>query len=556
MDQIELQALLKRLLNEPVETEWLEFKAGNYTPQLLGEYLSALANSGSIHGKPRGYLVFGVENKTHALVGTAFDPQKEKGKGNQDLLFWLTHGLQPNTGFECHSFTSDGCHIILFEIVPALDRPVKFYGTAYVRVGSTKTELAKHPEKERILWQRRMDWSAQICENAVLSDLDPDAIRKARQEYKVKFPAKIAETDYWDDLTFLVKIGLAVRGAITNSAILLLGRPETASFIFPVVARISWILKDEHNNEKDYEHFDPPFILNVDRVLAKIRNLTIRQLPNGTLFPVEIQQYEPWVLREALHNCIAHQDYTLAGRINLVERSDRLVLTNVGSFLPGTVENVIEHDAPMEIYRNRALVQAMVNLNMIDTQGGGIKRMFQFQRKRFFPLPDYDLSSPERVVVAISGTILDERYTQLLIRRTDLDLWKVILLDKVQKHIHINNKEHQVLKKLGLVEGRYPNLFVSAKVAAATDQKAKHIRDGGLNRQYYLDMIAKLIRKHGPVPREEIDRLLVDKLPEVLSSDQKTAMIHNLLTSLRQTGLIRNIGSRRFPQWIWIGGKV
>src|SRR4030042_5097651 len=201
MDQIELKELLKRLLNEPVETEWLEFKAGYYTPQLIGEYLSALANSGCIHGKPRGYLVFGVENKTHALVGTKFDPQKEKGKGNQDFLLWLTQGLQPNTGFECHSFTSDGCHIILFEIVPALDRPVKVYGTAYVRVGSTKTELAKHPEKERIIWQRRSDWSAQICENAVLADIDLDAIRKARQEYKVKFPAKVAETDSWDDPT-------------------------------------------------------------------------------------------------------------------------------------------------------------------------------------------------------------------------------------------------------------------------------------------------------------------------------------------------------------------
>ena len=132
----------------------------------------------------------------------------------------------------------------------------------------------------------------------------------------------------------------------------------------------------------------------------------------------------------------------------------------------------------------------------------------------------------------------------------------MILLDKVQNRICNKHKENQVLKKLGLVDGRYPNLYVSAKVAAATDQKAKHIRDGGFNRQYYLDMIAVLIRKYGPVPREEIDRLLVDKLPEVLSSDQKTAMIHNLLTALRQTGLIRNKGSRRFPQWIWIDGNV
>src|SRR4030042_2197353 len=101
MDQIGLQALWNRLRAEPVETEWLEFKTGHCNPQLLGEYLSALANSACIHGKPRGYLVFGVENKMHGLVGTAFDPRREKGKGNQDLLLWLTQGLQPNPGSEC-----------------------------------------------------------------------------------------------------------------------------------------------------------------------------------------------------------------------------------------------------------------------------------------------------------------------------------------------------------------------------------------------------------------------------------------------------------------------
>ena len=99
--------------------------------------------------------------------------------------------------------------------------------------------------------------------------------------------------DGWDDETFLNKIGLAIKGNLTNSALLLLGKPESASLISPAVARITWILKDERNQEKDYEHFDPPFILNVDRVLSKIRNLTIRQLPSGTLFPVEIGQYDP-----------------------------------------------------------------------------------------------------------------------------------------------------------------------------------------------------------------------------------------------------------------------
>jgi len=554
-NQADLIALLNRLRHEPYETEWLEFKVNRYNPQHLGEYLSALANSACIHGKPRGYLVFGVENDSHAIVGTTFRPRKEKGAGNQDLLLWLSKGLQPSTGFELHEFIADGKRIVLFEVAPALNRPVKFYGKAFVRVGSSKTELAKHPEKERIIWQSRTDWSAQICERASLSDLDLEAIRKARQEYKVKSPGKAAESDTWDNATFLNKTGLAVHGTITHAAILLLGLPEASALISPAMARISWILKDEENREKDYEHFDPPFILTVDRVMIRIRNLNIRQLPSGTLFPVEIRQYEPWVLREALHNAIAHQDYCLAGRINLVEMPDRLILSNVGSFLPGTVESVIRQDAPLEIYRNRALAQAMVHLNMIDTQGGGIKRMFHLQMKRSFPLPDYDLTEPERVVVTIPGRILDETYTRVLMERTDLDLWAVILLDKVQKGRRLDREEHKKLKKLGLVEGRYPNLFVSAKVAADTDEKAKHIRYRGLNRGYYKQMILELIREHGPVPREEINRLLLDKLPESLSPEQKNTLIHNLLTTLREEGDIRNKGPRRFSQWVLTGGE-
>lgn len=555
MDQASLKSLLDRLRRESVESEWLEFKANNFEPQLLGEYLSALANSACVHGKPRGYLVFGVENKSHAIVGTTFQPAKEKGKGNEDLLLWLGKGLQPNTGFQLHEFTDEGKRVVLVEIVPALDRPVKFYGMAFIRVGSSKTELTKYPEKERIIWQRRTDWSAQICERATAADLDAEAIQKAREEYRVKFPRKAAESDAWDDVTFLNKIGLAVHGAITNAAIILLGRPESASLVTPAVARLSWILKDEKNQEKDYEHFDPPFIVAVNRVLVHIRNLNLRQLPSGTLFPKEIQQYDPWVLREALHNAIAHQDYSLAGRINLVEMPDRLIISNMGSFLPGTVEEVIRRDAPTEVYRNRSLAQAMVHLNMIDTQGGGIKRMFHFQMKRYLPLPDFDLSVPERVVVTVPGRILDEKYTRLLMERTDLDLWAVMLLDKVQKGVRIGKEGHLQLKKLGLVEGRYPNLIVSAKVAAATDEQARHVRNRGLERRYYVEMVLELVRQHGPVSREEIDRLLIDKLPEALSAEQKDSMIHNLLTTLRKQDAIRNKGTKRFPGWVLVDSK-
>jgi ATP-dependent DNA helicase RecG len=553
MNTAELHALLDRLRAEPREAEWLEFKTNRYEPQLLGEYLSALANSACLLGKPRGYLVFGIENGTHNVVGTTFDPAAE-AKGNQPLPHWLSLCLQPNVGFEIHTFDYQGKKVVLFEIHPAFDRPVKFHGTAYIRDGSSKTELWRYPEKERQIWQCRLDWSAQICERAQISDLDPAAIAKARREFKAKIPPDrlpnaALEVDSWDDTTFLNKAKLTTQGAVTHAALLLLGRDETTTLLAPAVARISWILKNDHNEEKDYEHFGPPFLLNVDKVLARIRNLTVRELPSGTLFPVEMAQYDPWVIREALHNCIAHQDYSLRGRINVVESPTSLILSNMGGFLPGSVETVIRQDAPLEIYRNPFLSEAMVNLNMIDTQGGGIKRMFQTQRRRFFPLPDYDLSNPERVAVEIPGRILDERYTRLLMANTDLDLGTIMLLDRVQKRQRITQEEHRRLKTSKLVEGRYPHLLVAAQVAAATGEKVKHIRDRGFDNRYYRDLILDLIGKHQPVSREEINELILDKLPEVLNEDQKMDKIHNLVSSLSGKR-IRNIGSRRTPQWV------
>ena len=554
MNTAELTALLDRLRAEPRESEWLEFKTNRYEPQAIGEYLSALANSACLLGKPRGYLVFGIEDGTHVVVGTSFDPQAETGHGNQLLPLWLALGLKPKLGFDMHTCQYRGQRVVVFEVHPAFDRPVEFYGKAFVRNGSSKTALVGYPEKERAIWSRRVDWSAQVCEQATLADLDPMAITEARRQFAEKNktkPDRLAELAAWDDTTFLNKAKLTVRGAITHAALLLLGREESTSLLAPAVARISWILKNERNEELDYEHFGPPLLLNVNKVLARIRNLTVRELPDGTLFPVELTQYDPWVIREALHNCIAHQDYGLRGRMQVVETPHALLLTNVGGFLPGRVEAVIDQDAPLEIYRNPYLTEAMVSLNMIDTQGGGIKRMFQAQRRRFFPLPDYDLSQPERVMVTLRGRILDVRYTRLLMAQGELDLGTIMLLDKVQKGQRIEADDAKRLKAAKLVEGRYPNLLVAGSVAAATGDKARHIRNRGFDNRYYRDLIVDLVREHQPVSREDIDKLLLDKLPEVLSESQKVSKVHNLITALSGKA-IKNVGTRQASQWVLI----
>lgn len=554
MNNEELIALVDRLRDEPTEREWFEFKQNRPDPQDIGEYFSALANSAFLAWKPQGYLVFGIDDATREVVGTSFDPYKAKARGkgasNQDLLIWLGVGLQPNVGFDTHIIAHPGGRVVLFEIGAACGQPVRFQGKAFIRIGSSKTELSKHPEKERAIWMGRTDWSAQTCKRATLADLGPDAVSMARKQFKVKHPDQVEDVEQWDDATFLNKAKLTVQGAITNAAIVLLGRPESAVLLSPAVSRISWFLKDQDDKDLDYEHFDPPFILQVNKVLKKIRNLTLRTLPSGTLFPQEISQYDPWVIREALHNCIAHQDYGMGGRITVVERPASVLLKNVGSFLPGDVVTVIRQDAPPSIYRNPFLAAAMVNLNMIDTQGGGIKRMFRLQVERFFPLPDYDLSEPNHVSVTVRGEILDEQYSRILMERSDLDLWQVMLLDKVQKHVRIEKNEHRQLKADGLVEGRYPNLIIAAHVARLTGHEARYTRDKGFDKQWYLDLIVKMVREHGPVDRTRIDELLIEKLPEVLTEKQKKHKVHNLISELSSGGVIRNIGSKAKPQWV------
>lgn len=311
-------------------------------------------------------------------------------------------------------------------------------------------------------------------------------------------------------------------------------------------------MRDERGETRDYAHFAPPLLINVDAVFKRIRNVTYRYLPNTTLFPIELTQYDPWVIREVLHNAIAHQDYSLGGHINVVEDPDSLTVTNLGDFIPDTLEAAISSNAPPELYRNRLLREAMVLFNMIDTIGSGIRRMFTKQRERFFPLPDYDLTQRGRVCVKITGKILDERYTKLLIERTDLGLWEVMALDKVQKKKPLSDEEIRLLRRKGLIEGRRPNLYVSARVAAATDTRAEYIRKRGLDKQYYQRMVEEYLVQFGNASRKDIERLLLGKLPDVLSEEQKRIFVGNLLQEMRRQGWIVAVSGKRGRGALWL----
>jgi len=547
--QQQLKSMLSEFLPLPAETEWLEFKkaANNFPFEDLGKYFSGLANEANLYGRDAGWLILGVEDAPPRNVsGTSY---RQDRKALDILKSEIAGQTTGNITFrEVHELVWEGERVLLFEI-PAAPRgiPVAWKRHYYGRDGESLSGLSI-TEIETIRGQvSDEDWTAEVIPDASLDVLDPAALQQARISYKEKHENATFyhEVDSWDDIIFLNKAQLAVQGQLTRAAIILLGKPESVSFIQPAVAQISWILKDVDGIELDYQHFHPPLLLNVDRVFSKIRNLTLRELPGGTLFPVEISQYDEWVLREALHNCIAHQDYRFRSKISLVESPDALLFTNAGRFIPGSVETVLHQDAPPSCYPNRLLADAMVNLNMIDTIGSGIRRMFSLQKKRFMPMPDYDLSTENQVKVRVPGRILDENYTRLLIRRQDLRLDEVFLLDRIQKKMPVLPDVAKELRKGRLIEGRFPNLYVSAGVAKATGQKVEYTRNRAFDKQYYKDLVLKFLRQHGQAKPEDIQRLVMDKLSDVLDEKQRKNRVRSLMFEMsHKDGSIYNAGSR------------
>lgn len=518
------------------ETETVEFKEAknNFDFNTFGKYFSALSNEANLQGVRSAWMVFGVDDKKREVKGSNY-------RNNEAQLQSLKHELaQKTTGnitftniFELIVDVPEGkTRIILFEI-PAAPQgvPIAFDGHFYGRDGESLVALNLQ-EIETIRNQRVVDWSAQVVPEATVDDLDAEAINKARFEYKKKNPNIADEISEWDDITFLNKTKITINGQITNAALILLGNEDSIKFLRPAIAQITWILKDKDGIEIDYHHFAPPFLLSVDRVLSKIRNITFRYIPDNTLFPDEVMQYDNYVIREALHNCIAHQDYSLQERINVIENPDTLVFSNGGAFIPKTIENVIRQDAPQRYYRNAFLCAAMVNLNMIDTIGSGIKRMFVSQRKRFFPMPDYKIDD-NALTVTIYGKVLNEKYVMLLKTHIDMTLNDCIALDAIQKGKTINKDMAERLRKLKCIEGRYPKLFFSEQFAKDLRDVPNYIKQKGLGRKYYKDMVMALLKnsKDG-TSRKEIDGLLLDMIPQ--SSCDKKGYIGNLLKEMKE----------------------
>ena len=544
MQESEIQQyLLRNYPQENAHCEWKEFK--NLKNSFCGDekddvisYVSAIAN---MEG---GHLVIGVHDKTLDIVGTDtynYDRQKAILRLTERCVNLSTEGL------DIDEFITDDTNrkVWVIHIPKHLPkRPVFAHNKAWQRIEDSLVEMTAE-RMSAILDEpifSETDWSAQIVADAMIEDLDEVAIAKARMMFK-KVHSRIpeAEVNAWTVETFLSKCGIMKNGGITRAAIILLGKYESAFKLRPAVVQVTWTRRDEKQDVVDYEHFTVPFILTVDEILSKIENLTMREMPGGTLFPDTMKQYDDYTIREALHNCIAHQDYTMQQRINFVENPTYLYYSNVGSFIPGTLENALTNEEPQAYFRNECLCRAMVDFNMIDTVSRGIKKMFNEQWRRHFPMPDYEIDAKNRKVsVRIYGNEINKQYTNLLKTNNSLTLWDCISLDAVQKGRTIHENVAQDLLNRGLIEGKAPNYTISLGIAKATRQLQDYTKQKGLDKEKIKQMILQYLKNAGTdgAKRDSIYKYVKDVMPQVKTHEQQLRLLGDILSALSVDKLI------------------
>ena len=544
----ELKAILNELLKNE-ENECVEFKsaANDFDIDKLGKYFSAIGNEATLKNKQYGWIIFGINDKTHTYTNTNYRNDNNFNSVKKQISDNTTDNI---TFIEIYSFNVDNNRVIMFQVPSASGTPINWKGFPYGRNGESLVPLAQY-KIEHIKATANYDWSRQIIEEATINNLDEEAIKVAREKFKEKYKGKniAEEIDKLSDIDFLNKAKITIDGKITYTAMLLLGKYDDDYLMNGYNAKITWKLSDE-NNIIDYEHFGIPFIINVEKAKNKIRNLRYRYMVNeNTLFPNEVDQYDNYILRELINNCIVHQDYRLKGTINIIEFKNKLMIINEGNFIPRTIENVLKDGFSSPYYRNQFLAAAMVNLNMIDTVGSGIKRVFNIQKEKYFPMPDYDLSEENRVKVTLYGKIIDEKYSKILFEKTNLDIDKVMLLDRVQKKYSITKEQSDYLKKDNLIEGRYPNIYISSNIAKITNEKDKYIYNSGLDNDFYKNIIIKYITEYGEASRKEIINLLNDKLPSSLNSKNKVNRIRYLLSLLKNEGKIYYDNHNGISSW-------
>lgn len=530
--------LKKQIESIKKECRYLEFKSNYQEADKLGRYISALSNGACLDHQDYAYLYFGVDDETLDVKGTTFDCSKVKAQGNEALELYLRRMVVPKLNFSIVEFEYEGnVRVVMFKIPAAVNEPTTYKQKPYIRVDSHVTDLTPYVDWMRQIYVSKIDWSAQIIEDATLEDLDAEAIITARKGFAEKFPQFAEDMADWSDAVFLDRANLTQDGMVTRAAMLLVGKKEKA-YKLGHIAQIVW--KCYQGDKTFGDIFTIPFIKSTTEVLGCIRNYRFKIYPNNSLIPAEVWKYDTRSILEGMHNCILHQDYVCNERILVIEDDDKLTFENAGSFFEGNYEEYIMGQKTPKRYRNPFLAKAMDNVKMIDSKGYGIHNMFVRQKERYLPMPCYDDSDDSHVVMQLPGNVLDKKYSLLLMEKSDISLTEAVLLDQVQRGKGINDNAISLLRKRHLIEGRKPNIFVAKRLAQNTGRKIEYSKHKGLEAKSCESLLLNALKEHGRLSRAEIDTLLWNVLSDQLDDSQKKTKIGYILRKLHKEGVICN----------------
>ena len=404
-----LLGLVRELCKLPHETDWVEFKLNQDAPQEVGEYISALANAATLHGKAQAYLLWGVENSTHVIAGTRFSPFSAK-KGNEPLETWLLRLLSPRIDFRFHEVIADGRRVVLLEIDPASRQPVAFSGVEFIRAGSTKRKLKEYPEKERALWRvfDRVSFEDGIAaerltgEN-VLTKLDYPAYFDLLDTPLPDGHAAILDVLQQDRL---IAPGAAGGFDITNLGAVLLAKNlrdfrslqrKTVRVIEYRGAGRTETLKESEAPRGYASGFESLLVYITARLPAsEVIGPALRQ---------SIPAFPEIAVRELVANALIHQDFLATGTAPMVEIfPGRIEITNPGEPLVDTQRFL---DSPPRS-RNEVLASLMRRFRICEERGSGIdKVVFEIERHQL-PAPLFE-TPPNftRVVLFAHKTLAD-----------------------------------------------------------------------------------------------------------------------------------------------------
>lgn len=395
-----LVSLLQELCKLPSETEWLEFKHNNADPQEIGEYLSALSNSAALYGKAHAYLVWGVDDKTHTVIGTTFLPLKVK-IGNEELENWLLRLLSPKIHFRFYPFEMAGHQLVLLEIGRAFRHPVQFQNQEFIRVGSYKKKLKDFPEKERDLWRifDQTPFEALIAAENLTSDevlklLDYPAYFELLGRPLPDNKSGILSAMVSDDLLRQTDAG---KWNITNLGAILLAKKldDFRALKSKAVRVISYKGNSrietirEQQGTKGYANGFEGLISFINGLLPS--NEIIKQALRKT-----VPMYPDLAIRELVANALLHQNFFITGTGPMIEIfDDRLEIRNPGVPL---VETERFLDTPPRS-RNEALASFMRRIGVCEERGSGVDKVV-FQTEYFqLPAPVFEVSGDNTVAI-------------------------------------------------------------------------------------------------------------------------------------------------------------